>query len=278
VNVIDAHAHAYPTVELGEAWQRMMAHEPRRTGQIDELGQSMADAGIERAIVLLWTRGWERHEQLLAEGIADADARATVRGEIDALNEWGCALGASDPRFVPYVGIDVRFLAGGELRAEIERLVALGARGVKLIPPAMRLYANDPLLLPVYEACEALRLPIVSQSGSGGGPAPAPGADHYGSPRFWDDVLGTFPRLQVQLAHLRPRRRAPPAGSARRSPCRAAAPACPAAGSAAACARSRAAPRTGGRCRSRAPPAARGPRPGRGRPPRAGGRTRRSRA
>jgi hypothetical protein len=66
----------------------------------------------------------------------------------------------------------------------------------------MRLYANDPLLLPVYEACEALRLPIVSQSGSGGGPAPAPGADHYGSPRFWDDVLGTFPRLQVQLAHL----------------------------------------------------------------------------
>jgi hypothetical protein len=200
--LIDSHVHAYPTAELGEDWQRMMAHEPKRSGQIDELAASMGEAGVERAVVLLWTRGWERHELLLAEGVPDAEARRTVRGEIDALNRWGCELGARDPRFVPYVGIDVRFIPADEIAAELDALVALGAKGVKLIPPAMRLYANDPLLTPVYERCSELGLPIVSQSGSGGGAPPSPGADHYGSPRFWDDVLGTFSELTVTLAHL----------------------------------------------------------------------------
>jgi predicted TIM-barrel fold metal-dependent hydrolase len=200
--MIDAHAHSYPTVEMGLEWQRTMAHDPKRSGHIDELLTSMDAAGIEHTIVLLWTRAGERHAQLVEDGVEDAEARVIVRREIDELNRWGCDAGARDERIVPFVGINVRYIAAAEVGAEIDALVELGARGVKLIPPSMRLYANDELLFPVYERCEQLGLPITSQSGTGGGDPPTAGGDHFGRPRYWDDVLTTFPRLNVTLAHL----------------------------------------------------------------------------
>jgi predicted TIM-barrel fold metal-dependent hydrolase len=66
----------------------------------------------------------------------------------------------------------------------------------------MGLYSNDPLLWPVYEHAQRLGLPVISQSGNGGGPPPMPGADHFGRPSYWDDVLTAFPDLTVTLAHL----------------------------------------------------------------------------
>jgi predicted TIM-barrel fold metal-dependent hydrolase len=200
--MIDAHAHSYPTPELGLEWQRTMGHDPKRSGHIDELLASMDEAGIEHTVVLLWTRAGERHAQLLDDGVDDAAARAIVRREIDELNHWGCEAGVRDARIVPFVGINVRYFEPAEIRDEISALVERGARGVKLIPPSMRLYANDELLLPVYERCEQLGLPITSQSGTGGGDPPTAGADHFGRPGYWDDVLTTFPRLNVTLAHL----------------------------------------------------------------------------
>jgi predicted TIM-barrel fold metal-dependent hydrolase len=200
--MIDAHAHSYPTAEMGLEWQRTMAHDPKRSGHVDELSASMDAAGIERTIVLLWARAGERHERLIADGVDDAEARSIVRREIDELNRWGCRAGARDHRIVPFVGINVRYIAPAEIGGELDALVALGARGVKLIPPSMQLYANDTLLLPLYERCEQLGLPITSQSGTGGGDPPTPGGDHFGRPRYWDDVLTTFPRLNVTLAHL----------------------------------------------------------------------------
>jgi predicted TIM-barrel fold metal-dependent hydrolase len=200
--MIDAHAHSYPTAEMGLEWQRTMAHDPKRSGQIDELRASMGAARIEHTVVLLWTRAGERHAQLVEGGVDDAEARRIVRREIDELNRWGCEAGARDKRIVPFVGINVRYIETAEVGAEIDALVELGARGVKLIPPSMRLYANDELLFPVYERCEQLGLPITSQSGTGGGDPPTLGGDHFGRPRYWDDVLATFPRLNVTLAHL----------------------------------------------------------------------------
>jgi uncharacterized protein len=200
--MIDAHAHSYPTAEMGLEWQRTMAHDPKRSGQIDELRSSMDASGIEQTVVLLWTRAGERHEQLLRDGVDDSEARRIVRREIDELNRWGCEAAARDDRIIPFVGMNVRYVAPAEVGSELDALVELGARGVKLIPPSMRLYANDELLFPLYERCEQLGLSITSQSGTGGGDPPTPGGDHFGRPRYWDDVLATFPRLNVTLAHL----------------------------------------------------------------------------
>jgi predicted TIM-barrel fold metal-dependent hydrolase len=36
----------------------------------------------------------------------------------------------------------------------------------------------------------------------GGGPPPSPGADHWGRPRYFDEVLSAFPDLTLILAHM----------------------------------------------------------------------------
>lgn len=202
--IVDAHTHAFPTAEFGLEWQQMLGVEqPRRTGQIDELRALMDAGGIDRAVVLLYARSGELHERLALDGELDGRRiRERVRSQIFEYNRWGCDLAAADSRFLAFVGINVRYLDAEEAVAEIEEMAARGASGVKIIPPSMRLYADDPLLWPVYERCAQLGLPVLSQSGSGGGDPPHPGADHFGRPRHFEKVLSTFPDLTLILAHL----------------------------------------------------------------------------
>jgi predicted TIM-barrel fold metal-dependent hydrolase len=204
VRLLDVHAHVFPTAAAGREWQRLLGvAEPRRSGAVDEAGEILAEAGIERQVMLLWPRSGERHAALRAAGELDeAEIEKRLHADIAGLNRWGCEAARRDPRLIAFAGINVRYLPGEEAVREIDACVALGARGVKLIPPSMRLYADDPRLWPVYERCAQLALPILSQSGIGGGPPPSPGADHYGRPRYWDAVLAAFPGLTVILAHM----------------------------------------------------------------------------
>jgi predicted TIM-barrel fold metal-dependent hydrolase len=201
--IVDAHTHAFPDEHFGMDWQHSVGvREPKRTGHIDELGNLMEQAGIDRAVVLLWARAGELHERLAAAGeLSEGEVRERVRAQIDEYNRWGCELARRDQRFLAFVGINVRYLAAEEIAGEIDGLVAAGASGVKIIPPSMRLYADDPALRPVFARCAELGLPILSQSGSGGGEPPYPGADHYGRPGRWAPVLREFPDLTVILAH-----------------------------------------------------------------------------
>jgi predicted TIM-barrel fold metal-dependent hydrolase len=202
--IVDAHTHAFPDECFGREWQEMLGvNAPRRTGQIDELRDLMEQGGIDRAVVLLYARSGELHERLAAAGELDeAEIRERVRAQIFEYNQWGCDLARGDDRFLAFVGINVRYLSADEVVAAIDDYAAAGASGVKIIPPSMRLYGDDPLLWPVYARCAELGLPVLSQSGSGGGEPPYPGADHYGRPRRFDRVLSEFPDLTLILAHM----------------------------------------------------------------------------
>ncbi|MDO8211705.1 amidohydrolase family protein [Conexibacter sp. CPCC 206217] len=202
--LLDAHAHAFPDVAAGLRWQQLLGvAEPRRSGALEDLGMRASEAEIDRVVLLLWPRSGERHEELRAQGGHDEEQiRALLRDELIALNRWGLDAAARDARFLPFAGINVRYLSEAESVAEIDAVAALGARGIKLIPPSMRLYPDDPLLWPVYRRCAELGLPILSQSGRGGGEPPQPGADHYGRPRYYDEVLRSFPELTLILAHM----------------------------------------------------------------------------
>lgn len=204
--VVDAHVHAFPDWTVGMAWQAYIGvHEPKRSGACSELFRIMDDGGIDRAVLLLYPRSSEQYEQLVREAGPEPDEeeiRQLVVSEIHILNLWGCEMAESYPRLIPFVGVNPRFQTAAEYLVALDELVGLGARGVKLIPPSMRMYADDRRLLPLYQRCQELKLLILSQSGSGGGPPPKPGADHYGRPRYWERVLATFPELTVILAHL----------------------------------------------------------------------------
>ena len=186
--MIDGHVHAFPDAAWGRSWQSEAGFEPHRDGTLRDLVARMESASIEAAVLLLFARPGRR-------------GRGEAAPAIRALNRWGLDAAGRDPRLLPFIGVDPNALSPDEVVAEIRAGAGAGARGVKLVPPQMRLYADDPLLEPVFATCVELALPVLSQSGVGGTAPPGPRGP-YGRPSAWDRVLRRFPELRLVLAHL----------------------------------------------------------------------------
>jgi predicted TIM-barrel fold metal-dependent hydrolase len=88
---------------------------------------------------------------------------------------------------------------------EARRLVAAGARGLKLHPPSQEFFPNDRIAYPLYEVFEEARLPVVFHTGHSGFGAGVRGGGgirlKYGQPMPIDDVAVDFPDLKVVMAH-----------------------------------------------------------------------------
>ena len=104
---------------------------------------------------------------------------------------------------IPFASIDPT--RGPEAVREAKRLVAAGARGLKLHPPLQQFVPNDPAVYPYYEAIQATGLPVVFHTGHSGIGTGARGGGgirlKYGSPMPIDDVAVDFPDLPIILAH-----------------------------------------------------------------------------
>jgi predicted TIM-barrel fold metal-dependent hydrolase len=199
--IVDTHAHIFPTVEMGRRWLASVGlPDHKRDGSIAEARSIYDEAGITKVVMLLYLRAPVFFEDLLAAGSEEAAARRRVRGMISELNAWGCAEAARDPRFLPFVGVDAKFMGAAEIVEEIDAGLKAGAKGVKIVSSSMGLYADDPLLFPVYRRCSELGLPLLSQSGRS--QRPPGGGDYYGRPIRFATVLEQFPALRVILAHL----------------------------------------------------------------------------
>ena len=87
--------------------------------------------------------------------------------------------------------------------ADMEQLIRLGIRMIKIHPPHQLLYPNDYLrgvkeLEIIYRAAEANGIPVMFHTGT----SIFPGArNKYGDPLYIDDVAVDFPRLRILLAH-----------------------------------------------------------------------------
>ena len=186
--MIDAHVHAFPSHEWGRSWQAEARFEPVRDGTLEDIRARMDAAGIAAAVLLLFARPGGR-------------SRDQAAADLRTLNRWGLEVARQDGRFLPFVGVDANTLGPDELVAEIRAGAEAGARGIKIVPPAMRLYADDPRLEPVFATAVELGLPVLSQSGAGGSVAPGPRGP-WGRPGAWDAVVRSHRDLRVILAHL----------------------------------------------------------------------------
>ena len=87
--------------------------------------------------------------------------------------------------------------------ADVEQLLRLQIRMIKIHPPHQLLYPNDYLkgvteLEIIYRAAEANGVPIMFHTGT----SIFPGArNKYGDPIYLDDVAVDFPKLKILLAH-----------------------------------------------------------------------------
>jgi uncharacterized protein len=89
------------------------------------------------------------------------------------------------------------------IMADVEHILRLGLRMIKIHPPHQLLYPNDYLhgvkeLEIIYRAAEANGIPVMFHTGT----SIFPGArNKYGDPIYVDDVAVDFPKLKIILAH-----------------------------------------------------------------------------
>jgi predicted TIM-barrel fold metal-dependent hydrolase len=98
--------------------------------------------------------------------------------------------------FIPFVALNPYLTANPA--KEFERLIKLGARGLKLCPSYNLFYPNDHKLYPIYGLAQESDLPVLVHTGS----SVFKGARiKYADPIYLDDVAVDFPDLSILMAH-----------------------------------------------------------------------------
>lgn len=125
-----------------------------------------------------------------------------VIGFTSEVNQFVSAYVKEDPkRLISCGSLHPRHSAN--ILADMEQLVRLGIRMIKIHPPHQLLFPNDYLrgvteLEIIYRAAEANGIPVMFHTGT----SIFPGArNKYGDPIYLDDVAVDFPKMKILLAH-----------------------------------------------------------------------------
>ena len=189
--ITDCHIHIQP-LELfkPEALALMKAKRGAQFARIEEYCRSpkaflkhMDDAGIDRAVLINYVA-------------------PDVIGFTAAVNEFIADYVKADPRrLIPCGSLHPRHT--NNVLADVENILKLGIRLIKIHPPHQLLYPNDYVhgvkeLEIIYRAAEANGIPVMFHTGT----SIFPGArNKYGDPMYVDDVAVDFPKLKILLAH-----------------------------------------------------------------------------
>jgi len=125
-----------------------------------------------------------------------------VIGFTAGVNEWVADYVKEDRRrLLPCGSLHPRH--SNNIMADVEQLVRLGIKMIKIHPPHQLLFPNEYLsgvkeLEIIYRAAEANGIPVMFHTGT----SIFPGArNKYGDPIYVDDVAVDFPNLKILLAH-----------------------------------------------------------------------------
>lgn len=208
--IVDTHCHLFRTEKQG--WQgRAIYDRYDRGGTLEQLIRYMNEAGVNQVWAInAWpTAGLvQASESRLPKDLSiesAEQAKKNIKEDVGArlcrANDWLCSAGAgSGGRIIPFVGLDP-FLGSEWIVKDIEDKYGKGARGVKVIPTWGEFYPDDRVFWPAYAKLSELGMVILSHSGGSNVLFEVKGTD-YASPRYWDRVLESFPKLKVVLAHL----------------------------------------------------------------------------
>ena len=125
-----------------------------------------------------------------------------VMGFTNSTNAFAAHYAAANPeRLLPYGGVHARYTQ--DPTGDVDRLVDLGIRLVKIHPPHQRFPANAyteglDALGKIYGRCAERGVPVMVHTGT----SIFPGArSKYGNPMELDDVAIDFPELRIVMAH-----------------------------------------------------------------------------
>ena len=128
----------------------------------------------------------------------------TLSGMPHVSNDAVLAFAGAHPDVaIPFASINPH--RGAEGVREARRLIAAGARGLKLHPPVQEFFPDDRIAYPLYEVFAEARLPVIFHTGHSGVGSGLRGGGgirlKYGNPMPIDDVAVDFPDLPIVMAH-----------------------------------------------------------------------------
>lgn len=125
-----------------------------------------------------------------------------VMGFTAGVNQWVADYCRESPkRLIPCGSVHPKHTAN--VRKDVEHIIKLGIRLIKIHPPHQLLFPNDYLngveeLATIYRIAEEHGVPVMVHTGT----SIFPGArNKYGDPIHLDDVAIDFPKLKILMAH-----------------------------------------------------------------------------
>ena len=204
LEIVDAHTHIFPTAAETAAMSSGTAAELEKfdfDGDEADALATMDRLGIRKMVILPLRRPRSDYERRVAELEAagepvDADAvMAEVAARWSRYNDWAAELASRRPdRFRAMVGLDPVFLGREWAQGEIDRCLAAGACGLKIMPASIGVAPDDERMAVVWENADRLGLPVVSMCGL----TPYSRVAH---PDNFEAVASRYPRLKLVLAH-----------------------------------------------------------------------------
>lgn len=188
--ITDCHIHIQPMEMFNAAALAAMKKNRPNFAQIEEFCRSpqaflqhLDAAGVDRAVLINYVA-------------------PEVIGFTAGVNQFVADYVKADrKRLIPCGSVHPRRTRN--VLADVEHILRLGIRLIKIHPPHQLLYPNDYLsgvkeLEILYRAAEANGIPVMIHTGT----SIFPGArNKFGDPMYVDDVAVDFPRLKILLAH-----------------------------------------------------------------------------
>ncbi|MBO5700811.1 MAG: amidohydrolase [Clostridia bacterium] len=142
--IIDSHCHIYPdkiAQKASDATADFYELPPSMDGKISTLLEHGARAGIDHFIV---------------------QSVATTPKQVSSINNFiAASVAASGGRFT---GLGTLHPDSEDMEADVNEIISLGLKGVKIHPDIQKIQLDDPRMLKMYELCEG-RLPMLIHTG-----------------------------------------------------------------------------------------------------------------
>lgn len=174
IYTIDAHCHIYPEKIASKAvagTDNFYGENSVGTGTVNDLIERGNRAGVDHYIV---------------------QSVATTPRQVASINNFIATEVAANP--LKLTGLGTLHPESEDIRGDVEHLLSLGLKGVKLHPDIQAFKIDDYRCLKIYELCEEKGLPILMHTGDN--------RYDYSNPNRLLPVLDIYKNLTVIGAHL----------------------------------------------------------------------------
>lgn len=174
MKIIDIHSHIYPD------------HIARKAAQsVKDFYDGLGDLSMDGTESMLMERGKQAGiDKFVVLPVAIRPDR------VRSINDFIYQRARENDSLIPFGTVHAEMEG---LTDEVERLIGLGIKGIKMHPDSQRFPIDDPRLFPMYEAVKG-RIPVMLHMGDQ--------RYDYSHPARLRRVLELFPELEVIAAHF----------------------------------------------------------------------------